>query len=113
MQKEILKKAIIIGLYATIITLIVFVLLIKYICINLLNQKLAYTPLYASITIIPFSMLNSVYRGYFNGKNKKRKFHIEISFFKPTNNQSIISAISKGLVRKTFAPLSVSNSLSR
>ena len=66
-EKEILKKAIIIGLYATIITLIVFVLLIKYICINLLNQKLAYTPLYASITIIPFSMLNSVYRGYFNG----------------------------------------------
>jgi len=66
-HKEILKKAIIIGLYSCLITLIIFSLTIRFISIYLLKQIDTFIPLIISMTIIPLAMFNSVFRGFFNG----------------------------------------------
>lgn len=63
----IIKKACLIGIYSTLISLIIFSLTLKFISVNLLKQENAFIPLLLSMTIIPFANLNSIFRGVFNG----------------------------------------------
>ena len=83
--KSLLKIGIKYGLYASLITLIVFVLSLKTISVNLLKQESSFYPLLFSITMIPISMFNSVFKGFYNGLDK-----IEIS-----SRSSLIEQISR------------------
>lgn len=84
-RKNILRSGITIGLYTTIITSIIFILSIKFISVNLLKAKQSYYPLLASLTMIPLSMLNGVYRGFLNG----------LDDIKTSSNSSLIEQISR------------------
>lgn len=65
--KRIIRNSCIIGLYSTLISLIIFSLTLKFISVNLLKQETAFIPLFVSMTIIPFATFNSIFRGIFNG----------------------------------------------
>ena len=84
-RTQILKVGINLGLYATILTSIVFIFLLRFIVIYLLKQSNCYYPLLISLTMIPFSMLNGVYRGFYNGLDN----------IKTSSNSSLIEQISR------------------
>ena len=84
-RKQILKVGIYLGLYATILTSIVFILLFKFIVLYLLKQSDCYYPLLISLTMIPFSMLNGVYRGFYNGLDN----------IKTSSNSALIEQIGR------------------
>ena len=69
-DKQIIKKAIIIGIITSLITAIILLIAIKplvYIC---LKQEKTFYPILACIIFLPLVAMNNVVRGYFNGKNK-------------------------------------------
>lgn len=66
-QKNILFSGIKLGLLATTITSLVSLLLSNIISYKLLKQPNSYYPLLLSLTMIPFSMLNGIFRGIYNG----------------------------------------------
>lgn len=69
-DKKILGAAITIGLFATAATSLLLVAIIKPLVSKGLRQEEAFYPLLSSLLILPLVMLNNVFRGYFNGKNR-------------------------------------------
>lgn len=69
-DREIITSALIIGLKATIITIIIFMFTYKIIALDLLKQEKTVIPLFFAILMIPFAMINSIFKGFLNGKNK-------------------------------------------
>jgi len=67
---EILKISRIISLFTSAITIIIFLISIKFIAIYALKQPNTIRPLLYTIFFIPLTALNNVYRGYSSGKNK-------------------------------------------
>lgn len=94
-RKEIIKKGLKIGLYATLLTSILFTLSINTISFKLLKQPSSYYPLFSSLSMIPFAMANSVFRGFYNGLDN----------VKITSTSNLIEQISRMLF--SFALLSI------
>ena len=69
-EKKILVSAITIGLFATALTSLLLVLIIKPLVNQGLRQQEAFYPILSSLLFLPLVMLNNVFRGYFNGKNR-------------------------------------------
>lgn len=84
-RKQILHNGIYLGFITTLITSIIFVLLINFIVNDLLKQENCYYPLLISLTMIPFSMLNGVYRGFLNGLDN----------IKTSSNSSLLEQIGR------------------
>ena len=69
-RKEIIRQAIIIGFTFCFFIIILFFLFSKYIAYNLLKQPNTFYPILSSILIVPFVVLNNIFRGFYNGLNK-------------------------------------------
>lgn len=69
-EKKILASAITIGFFSTAVTSLILVLILKPLVNNGLRQKEAYYPILSCLLFLPLVMLNNVFRGYFNGKNR-------------------------------------------
>lgn len=84
-HKSILYSGLKLGFLATIITSVIFLLSLKIISFRLLKQPDSYYPLLFSLTMIPFSMLNGIYRGIYNGLDN----------IKTSSRSSLIEQISR------------------
>lgn len=69
-RKQIIKKATIIGLIFAFFIICIFFLFSKLIAFNLLKQPNTFYPILSSILIVPFVVLNNIFRGFYNGLNK-------------------------------------------
>lgn len=68
-DKNILKKAILIGFLSSVITSIILLIVIKPLVFVGLKQEKTYYPILSCIIFLPLVALNNIVRGYFNGKN--------------------------------------------
>lgn len=69
-EKKIITSAITIGLFTTAITSLILVLILKPLVNYGLRQEEAFYPILSCLLFLPLVMLNNIFRGYFNGRNR-------------------------------------------
>lgn len=73
---DILKSTKKIAYLSSLITIVFFIILVKFIAFNLLKQPETLNALLYTIILIPITAINNVYRGFIAGKNKMKNVAI-------------------------------------
>lgn len=77
---KLLKSAIKISLVLSLITIVIYVLSIRYISLNLLKNDKLFFPLLCAVILIPLTPISDCLRGYFNGLKQMKKASMSLLF---------------------------------